>query len=114
MAQHLTYSWAPGITESYGDALSPGYLHSRLVVATSGGTLRVDSRELNVCVGGGPMVLFGGGGGGFAAGNFRHGIFRSGFISHEVLSLLWEMSHPHAEPTPLVAGGCCYLLVLCC
>ena len=35
-------------------------------------------------------------GGGVAVGNFRHGIFRSGFISHAVLDLPWEISHPHA------------------
>ena len=39
-------------------------------------------------------------GGGFAAGNFRQRIFQSGFISHAVLNLLWEISHPHAESQP--------------
>ena len=47
-----------------------------------------------------------GGGGDFAAGLFRHGIFRSGFISHAILNLLWEISHPHAVSRPLVGAGC--------
>ena len=45
---------------------------------------------------------------------FCPGVFQSGFISHAVLNLLWEISHPHAVSLPLVAGGCCYLLMLCC
>ena len=49
------------------------------------------------------------GGGRFAAGIFRRGIFRSGFISHAVLNLLWEISHPHAVSRPWVGGDCCYL-----
>ena len=40
------------------------------------------------------MMLTGIQGGQFAAGNFRHGIFRSGFISHAVLNLLWEVLAP--------------------
>ena len=50
------------------------------------------------------------GGGGVAVGNFRRGIFRSGFILHAVLNLLWKISHPHAVSQPLVGGG---LLMLC-
>ena len=34
------------------------------------------------------------GGGGFAAGNFRHGMLRSRFISHAVLNVLWEIFAP--------------------
>ena len=45
------------------------------------------------------------GGGDFAAGNFRHGIFESALISHAVLKLLWEISHPHAVSQLLVGGG---------
>ena len=51
------------------------------------------------------------------AGNFRHGIFRSGFISHAVLNLLWEISHPHDQgqfihrSKTCPSQRCCVLLV---
>ena len=50
-------------------------------------------RKLFVC----ETFGYKGGGGGFVAGNFRHGIFCSGFISHAVLNLLWEISHPRDQ-----------------
>ena len=64
--------------------------------------------DKNCCI-----SIYRGGGGDFAAGLFRRGIFGSGFIWHAVLNLLWEIPHPHAVSRPLVGGGCCDLLMLC-
>ena len=41
-----------------------------------------------------------------AAGLFRHGIFRGGFILHAILNLLKDISHPHAASRPLVGASC--------
>ena len=47
----------------------------------------------------GSAILRGGGG-------LRGGIISPWGISHAILNLLWEISHPHAVSRPLVGAGC--------
>ena len=71
--------------------LHGGVVHGKSCVVTTSMPVRID---VNIIRGGG-------------------GELRGGIISHAVLNLLWEISHPHAVSRPLVGGGCCYLLMLC-